>query len=85
MFFCATDMQLSNIPRDILEKAVRLRNHQKEMYLVLFELGTATAMQVAEKVNHERAYVHMRLLELEERGLVRATKSGRKKLFEVVT
>jgi predicted transcriptional regulator len=68
-----------------LEKAVQLRNHSRDIFLELYRIGKpATAQEVAAKIKFERAYVHMRLLGLEEKGLIRSFRKGRKKLFEVI-
>jgi len=75
---------MSNLPYWVLQKAVQLRNHHKRIFIALYSNGPATAKQVAELVGHERAYVHMRLLELVDRGLVKSSREGRKVKFEVV-
>jgi len=71
-------------PKQVLEKAVNLRDPLRKIYLTLYEIGKpSTAQEVAEKLGEARAYVHMRLLQLADMGLVQAVKEGKKKLFEV--
>ena len=74
-----------NLPREILEKAITLRNCHKQLFIALYSFGLPmTAMQVAQVLGLARAYVHMRLLELCDRGLVKKTRKGRVAMFEVV-
>jgi DNA-binding IscR family transcriptional regulator len=78
-------MKSENLPREILEKAVQLRNCHRAIFIALYNYGRpATAEQVAELVGHSRAYVHMRLSELVDRKLVKSRREGRKVVFEVV-
>lgn len=72
------------LPRKILERAVTLRDTHREIYLVLYSRGPSTATEIAELVGHARAYVHMRLLQLVDMGLVKARRQGRKVIFEVL-
>ena len=76
-------IRVEELPREILEKAVQLRNHHRTIFIALYSHGPATARQVAELVGHKRAYVHMRLLELVDRGLVKSRREGRRVIFEV--
>jgi predicted transcriptional regulator len=77
-------MKVEKLPREILEKAVQLRNHHRVIFIALYSLGEpATAQQIAQLVGHKRPYVHMRLIELVERGLVRSWREGRTVKFEV--
>ena len=72
------------LPREILEKAVLLRDPHRQIFLVLFSHGPSTASEIAQLVGHARAYVHMRLLQLVDMGLVKARRQGRRVVFEVV-
>ena len=72
------------LPRKILERAVTLRDTHREIYLALYSRGPSTATEIAELVGHARAYVHMRLLQLVDMGLVKARRQGRKVIFEVI-
>jgi len=77
--------EVEKLPREILEKAVRLRNHHRKVFLALYTHGPSTAKEIAELTGHARAYVHMRLIELADRGLVKTIREGKKVKFEVVT
>jgi DNA-binding MarR family transcriptional regulator len=77
-------MNVEKLPREILERAVQLRNHHRIIFIALYTHGPATAQQIAELVGHKRAYVHMRLIELVERGLAKSWREGRTVKFEVV-
>lgn len=78
-------VNVEKIPRKILERAVTLRDPYRDIYLVLYELARpSTAREVAQQVGHARAYVHMRLLELKERGLVKVSYEERTAKFEVI-
>lgn len=69
----------------ILENAIKLRDPHKKVYLALYELHkSATASEVAKVIQQKRPSTHMRLLDLEEMGLVKVQRMGRKKVFEVV-
>jgi DNA-binding MarR family transcriptional regulator len=77
-------IKTEKLPREILEKAVQLRNHHRAIFIALYRLGEpATAQQIAQLVGHKRPYVHMRLLELVDRGLVKTWREGRTAKFEV--
>jgi len=76
-------MKTEKLPREILEKAVQLRNHHRTIFIALYSHGPATAQQIADLVGHKRAYVHMRLIELVERGLAKSWRDGKTVKFEV--
>lgn len=70
------------MPREILEKAAQLPDPLKQVYIALYSLGEpSTASKVAEAAGKARAYVSMRLNQLETMGLVKSSKKGRRKLF----
>jgi DNA-binding transcriptional regulator GbsR (MarR family) len=73
------------VPKEILEKAVNLRNAVRTIYLALYTVGKPiTADDIAKLVGHARAYVNMRLNQLEDMGLVKSKHDGKVKLYEVV-
>jgi len=79
-------LSTKELPRKILETAVQLKNHSKGLYLCVYECGKPiSAQEVADKMGMKRAYVHMRLLGLVDRGLLKEHREGKKKLFEVTT
>ena len=78
-------VEIEKLPREILEKAVRLRDAHRNIYIILYTLGKpSTAKEVADQVDKARPYVHMRLIELCERGLVKSHRQGRTVKFEIV-
>ena len=72
------------LPRKVLERAVTLRDPHREIYLALYSRGPSTASEIAGMVGYARAYVHMRLLQLVDMGLVKARRKGRTVIFEVL-
>jgi len=89
MFYCETvmvDINVKKLPRHVLEQAVKLRDSPKKIYLTLFQLGKpSTPTEIAKEVDHARAHVHMRLMELEQMGIVKRVREGRNIKFEVIT
>ena len=76
---------MTELPREILEKAVKLRNAVRTIFIALYSIGKpVTAQEIAKIVGHARAYVNMRLNQLEDMGLVKSKQHGKEKLFEVV-
>lgn len=74
-----------DLPKEILEKAVKLRNAVRQIFIDLYCFGEPkSAEDVAKNVGHARAYVNMRLNQLEDMGLVKSHKEGKTKLFEVI-
>jgi predicted transcriptional regulator len=79
-------LNVKQLPREILEKAVQLRNCQRNIFIALYSKGKpSSAQEIANLVGVERAYAHMRLLQLVEKGLAKEHKQGKQKLFEVST
>lgn len=76
---------MPELPREILEKAVNLRNAVRTIFIALYSIGKpVTAQEIAQIVGHARAYVNMRLNQLEDMGLVKSKQRGKEKLFEVI-
>jgi len=79
------DINVEELPRHVLEQAVKLRNSPKKIYLALFQLGKpSTPTEIAKEVDHARAHVHMRLIQLETMGLIKRVREGRNIKFEVI-
>lgn len=75
----------TELPKEILERAVNLRNAVRTIFLTLATAGKPlTADDLAKMVKHERAYVNMRLNQLDDMGFVKFTRSGKEKYYEVV-
>jgi len=80
------EINIHELPRSVLEQAVMLNDPLRKVYLTLFQLGKpSTAKTIATEVGHARAYIHMRLLELERIKLVKRIRKGRNLKFEVIT
>jgi DNA-binding transcriptional regulator GbsR (MarR family) len=76
---------MTELPREILLKAVKLRNAVRTIFIALYSIGKpVTAQEIAKIVGHARAYVNMRLNQLEDMGLVKSKQRGKEKLFEVI-
>jgi len=77
------------LPREILEQAVKLRNCNKTIYLALYSIGKPSrASVISELVDIARPIVNVRLNTLVDMGLVRKTKDPEQKrafLYEVIT
>ena len=74
----------SQLPREILEKAVTLRNSIRKIYIALYTNGKpSTSTEVAQLVGQARAHVNMRLQQLVDMNLATVELKGRTKYFEV--
>jgi DNA-binding response OmpR family regulator len=79
------DSLRKNLHRPFLEKVIKLKEPTKKVYIALYSFGEpATALEIAEPFGLARAYVSMRLNQLESMGLVKRSKAGHNVLFEVV-
>ena len=72
------------LPREVLEKAVVLRDPLKLIFIVLYLNGPTTSAEIAKEVGHARAYTNMRLVQLEGMGLAKRKYDGKKAIFEAV-
>jgi DNA-binding transcriptional regulator GbsR (MarR family) len=73
----------NKLPREILEKAVNLRNSVRKIYIALYAEGEpSTSTEIAEIVGQARSHVNMRLQQLVDMGLAKVELKGRKKYFE---
>jgi len=80
------DINVKELPRPVLEQAVKLRDPLKEIYLTLFQLGKpSTAKEVAEETGQSRAHTHMCLIQLESLRIVKRHRKGRNVKFEAIT
>lgn len=78
--------KLNELPKEIMEKALNLRNSVRTIYIALYASGKpSSSVEIALKVGHARAYVNMRLQQLADRNLVRVTVKGKTKFFEVIS
>jgi len=74
----------TKLPREILEKAVNLRNSVRKIYIALYiNNKPSTSQEIAQLVGQARAHVNMRLQQLVDMNLVTVERKGRTKYFEV--
>lgn len=75
----------AELPRAVLERALTLRNAVRTIYMELCIAREAiTAEDLAKRVKHARAYVNMRLNQLEDMGYITHTVRGKEKLYEAI-
>jgi len=75
----------SKLPREVLEKAVMLADPLRKIYLELYRCkGETSPAELAEKVGFARAYVNMRLRQLEALGYVKSSHKGKRVMFEAI-
>lgn len=77
-------VELEKLPRTVLEKAVMLRDPVRLIFVRLCCRGPSTTVELAKEMGHARAYVNMRLVQLESMGLVSRKYEGKKAVFEVI-
>lgn len=75
-----------NLPPAVLQKAIRLKNSVRTIFIALYIHGKpATSLEVSKLVVHERAYVNMRLQQLAGMdGYVTVEQRGKTKFFEAI-
>ena len=80
------NIDVEKLPRKVLVNAVKLNDTLKKIYITLYCCGEPiTPREIAKKLGHARAYVHMRLCQLECIGLVKRNEEEKKVKFEVIT
>ena len=78
-------IKVENLPRKVLETAVKLNDPLKKIYITLYCCGEpATPKEIAEKLGYGRAYVHMRLCQLESMDLAKRINAKRRVKFETI-
>jgi DNA-binding MarR family transcriptional regulator len=79
-----SEIDASNLPREVLEKTLKLKNATRLIYIKLYLCGKPMKPKtLAEMLGYTRAYVHMRLRQLELMSLAKSSREGRQILFEV--
>ena len=79
------NVNVEKLPRKVLETAVKLNDPLKKIYITLYSYGEpATPKEIAKKLGYARAYVHMRLCQLESMNLANRIENERKAKFEAV-
>ncbi|MGD9131616.1 MAG: hypothetical protein PVH73_08620 [Candidatus Bathyarchaeota archaeon] len=78
-------VNIEKLPRRVLETAVKLSDPLKKIYITLYSYGEpATPEEIAKKLGHARAYVHMRLCQLESMDLAKRVDEKRRVKFEAI-
>jgi DNA-binding MarR family transcriptional regulator len=78
----AFNVDVEKLPRDVLETAVRLNDILKKIYITLYCQKQPTApKEIAKTLGYARAYVHMRLCQLESMGLVKRIEDEKRVKF----
>jgi DNA-binding MarR family transcriptional regulator len=78
-------IDVEKLPRNVLETAIKLNDPLKNIYITLYCYGEPTApKEIAKKLGHARAYVHMRLCQLESMGLAKKIYAKNRVKFEAI-
>ena len=78
-------VDVEKLPRKVLENAVKLNDPLKKVYITLYSCGEpATPKEIAKKLGYSRAYVHMRLCQLESMDLAKRIDEKRRVKFEAI-
>jgi DNA-binding MarR family transcriptional regulator len=78
-------INVEKLPRKVLENAVKLNDPLKKIYITLYSCGEAkTPKEIAKKLGYTRAYVHMRLCQLESMDLAKRIDEERRVRFEAI-
>ena len=78
-------IDVEKLPRKVLETAIKLNDPLKKIYITLYSCGEATTpKEIAKNLGYARAYVHMRLCQLEAMGLVKRVEEERRVKFEAI-
>ena len=78
-------MNVEKLPRKVLENAVKLSDTLKKIYITLYFCEEPTTpKEIARKLGFARAYVHMRLCQLESMGLVKRFDADKRVKFEAI-
>lgn len=78
-------IDVEKLSRKVLETAVKLDNPLKKIYITLYCCGEPTTpRKIAKKSGYTRAYVNMRLCQLESMNLAKRTYEGKRVKFEAI-
>jgi DNA-binding transcriptional regulator GbsR (MarR family) len=79
------NVNVEKLPRKVLETAVKLNDPLKKIYITLYFCGEpATPKEIAKKLGYARAYVHMRLCQLESMDLAKRIDNKRRVKFAAI-
>jgi DNA-binding MarR family transcriptional regulator len=78
-------VDVEKLPRKVLENAVKLNDGLKKIYITLYCCGEPeTPKELAKKLGYARAYVHMRLCQLECMDLAKRIDEQRRVKFQAL-
>ena len=76
------NVDVEKLPRNVLETGVRLNDPLKKIYITLYcQKEPTTPKEIAKTLGYARAYVHMRLCQLESMGLVKRIEDTKRAKF----
>ncbi len=79
------NVDVEKLPRKVLENAVKLNDSLRKIYITLYSCGEPkTPKEIATKLGYARAYVHMRLCQLEHLDLAKRVDEQRKVRFQAI-
>ena len=79
------NVDVKKLPRKVLENAVELNDTLRKIYITLYSCGEPkTPEEIAKKLGYARAYVHMRLCQLEYMDLAKRVDEQRKVRFQAI-
>jgi len=78
------DDDISSLPREVLLKALKLRDCHKKVYITLYSRGPSTVSEIAKAVGLSRTYTNVRLLELVDMGLAKKSRREKNVVYEVI-
>ena len=78
-------INVEKLPRKVLEKAVKLSDTLKKVYITLYFCEEPTTpKEIAQKLGFARAYVHIRFCQLESMGLVKRFETEKRVKYEAI-
>ena len=78
-------VDVTKLPRKVLENAVELNDILRKIYITIYCCGEPkTPEDIAKKLGYPRAYVHMRLCQLEYMDLAKRVDDQRKVRFQAI-
>ena len=79
------NIDVEKLPRKVLETAVKLNDTLKKIYITLYCCEEPTTpKEIANKLGYARAYVHMRLCQLEYMDLAKRIEEEKRVKFEAI-
>ena len=79
-------IDVDKMPRNVLETSVKLNDPLKKIYVTsyFFREPATPKKKVVKKLGFARAYVHIRLCQLESMGLVKRIHDGKRVKFDPI-